>query len=489
MSKRFRRFFVIGFLSSFSISSFLFILKSMLRLRNTLSGKIEEFKSIEKSLVKMYNCGPTVYGRIHLGNLRAFFLADILKRVLKYNGYEIKQVMNITDVGHLTEEGLDKIEEEAKKEKKTAQEITAFYTQKFFEDLDKLNIDTSDIIFPRASAHINEQLALIEKLERRGFTYKTSDGIYFDTREFLNYGKLGSIDLEKLKEGARVLKNPEKKNPADFALWKFSKEGEKRQQEWPSPYGLGFPGWHIECSAMSMKYLGEHFDIHTGGVDNIFPHHNNEIAQSESATGKPFVNFWLHNAHLKMKGEKASKSLGNILTLEELAEKGISPLSYRYWLLTSVYSTPVHFSLQAVKGAETALNKLRDILEELPDDGEIDKDYRALFKGFINDDLNTPKALALVWGLVKDREISSGNKKATILDFDKVLGFRLNEFQKLEIPKKIQRLAGKREQARLEKNWAESDKLRNEILKQGFGLKDTSDGTDIYKISGQKNFK
>jgi len=192
---------------------------------------------------------------------------------------------------------------------------------------------------------------------------------------------------------------------------------------------------------------------------------------------------------LKMKGEKASKSLGNILTLEELAEKGISPLSYRYWLLTSVYSTPVHFSLQAVKGAETALNKLRDILEELPDDGEIDKDYRALFKGFINDDLNTPKALALVWGLVKDREISSGNKKATILDFDKVLGFRLNEFQKLEIPKKIQRLAGKREQARLEKNWAESDKLRNEILKQGFGLKDTSDGTDIYKISGQKNFK
>jgi cysteinyl-tRNA synthetase len=461
----------------------------VLQLKNTLTGELEEFKPIDDSEVKMYNCGPTVYHYAHLGNLRAVLLADILKRVLKYNDYDVNQVMNITDVGHLTDGGLDKIEEEAKKEGKTAQEVAEFYTKKFFEDIDKLGVDKSETIYPKASDHINEQIELIKKLESRKFTYTTSDGIYFDSSEYHGYGKLGNINIDELQEGARVEKNDEKKNPTDFALWKFSSSSEgKRQQEWNSPWGIGFPGWHIECSAMSMKYLGESFDIHTGGVDNIFPHHNNEIAQSESATGKTFVNYWLHNAHLQTNGETASKSRGNVFLLDDVIERGLNPLAYRYWLLTSNYDSPINFTWEAVEGSATALDKLYGRFQELPDGGpskaeagKVDDNYRALFKGFINDNLNTPRGLALVWELLKDSEISDADKKATLLDFNKVLGLGLDKFESVEVPDEVKKLIEKREEARKEQKWDESDKLRAEITKLGFEVKDTPEGSKVFR--------
>ncbi len=451
-------------------------------LKNTLSGELEEFKPIKKGEVGMYNCGPTVYNYAHIGNLRAYVFSDILKRTLKYNDYQVTQVINITDVGHLTDEGLDKIEERAKEESKGVQDMANMYIKKFFEDLSELNINVGDTIFPKASEHINEQIEMIEKLESRGFTYKTSDGIYFNTAEYIGYGKLGNINIDELKEGARVEKNNEKKNMADFALWKFSEKGVKRQQEWKSPWGVGFPGWHIECSAMSMKHLGEHFDIHTGGVDHIFPHHNNEIAQSESATGKAFVNYWLHGAFLNLKGEKISKSKGNLVLLDEITEKGLNPLSYRYWLLTATYNSPLSFSWDAIEGTEIALNKLHDRFRELPEGGKIDDNYRALFKGFINNDLNTPKAIALLWNLLKDNDIQPGDKKATLLEFDKVLALGLDNLSEVEIPKEVLGLVKEREKARGEKDWDRSDELRNKIEKLGFGVKDTSEGSKISKI-------
>jgi cysteinyl-tRNA synthetase len=455
----------------------------MLKFKNTLSGEIEEFKPIQDGQVKMYNCGPTVYDYAHIGNLRSYVFADVLKKTLEYNGYDVTQVINITDVGHLTEDqGLDKVEEKAKKEGKTTEDIADFFTRKFFEDLNKLNINMEGVVFPRASRHINEQIEMIKILEAKGYTYKTSDGIYFDTKKFEGYGKLGNINILELKEGARVEKNDEKRNFTDFALWKFSPKDEKRQQEWPSPWGTGFPGWHIECSAMSMKYLGETFDIHTGGIDHIPVHHNNEIAQSESATGKQFVNYWLHNAFLNIKGDKISKSLGNLILLDNIIEKGLNPLSYRYWLLTASYSSPTNFTWEALEGSNTALNKLKERLSEMPNNGNVDDNYRALFKGFINDDLNTPRALALIWDILRDEEISDKNKKATILDFDKVLGLGLNNFNEVEIPHEVKVLAEKRAKAREEKDWQESDKLRKKMEKLGFSVKDTPDGFKIVKI-------
>jgi len=455
----------------------------MLKLKNTLTGELEEFKSIEAGQAKMYNCGPTVYNYAHIGNLRAYVFADILKRTLKFNDYNVTQVVNITDVGHLTEgEGKDKVEEAAKKEGKEVKDIADFFTQKFFGDLTLLNIDTGETIFPRASEHINEQIELIRKLEDGGYTYKTSDGIYFDTNKYADYGKLGNIDIEELKEGARVEKNDEKNNPTDFALWRFSKKDDKRQQEWQSPWGVGFPGWHIECSAMSMKYLGENFDIHTGGVDHIPVHHNNEIAQSESATGKQFVNYWLHNAFLNIKGDKLAKSEGNFITLDEVKDKNITPIAYRYWLLTASYSSPINFTWEALEGAQTALIKLYERFRELPDGGEVDENYKALFKGFINDDLNTPKALALVWELLRDKSVPPEDQQATLLDFDKVLGFGFDNLEETEVPEEISKLLKKREKARKDGNWDEADKLREEVKKLGFEVKDSPEGPKIVKL-------
>jgi cysteinyl-tRNA synthetase len=447
----------------------------MLKFQNTLTRELEEFKSIEKDKVGVYNCGPTVYDYAHIGNLRSYIFADILKRTLEYNGYEVNQVINITDVGHLTEGGIDKVEARAEKEGKKAKDLSKTFTQKFFEDLEELNIDISKIHFPKATEHINEKIELIRKLEEKGYTYQISDGLYFDTSKFKDYGKLGGIDIEGLKEGARVDKNKEKKNPTDFALWRLSKE--KRQQEWKSPWGLGFPGWHVECSAMSMKYLGDHFDIHTGGIDHIAVHHNNEIAQSESVTGKKFVNYWLHNAFVKVDGKKISKSLGNLILLGDLKKKDITPLAYRYWLLTASYDSPVNFTWEALGGAGVALNKLHEKFKELEEEGKVDENYKAIFKGFVNDNLNTPKAIALIWELLKDDDVSG--KRATLLEFDKVLGLGLKDLKETKIPKEVKKLVEEREEARKDEDWSKSDELREEISKLGFEVKDTPEGPKV----------
>ncbi len=457
-----------------------------IKLYNTLTRKKESFTPLESGVVSLYDCGPTVYDYAHIGNLRAFIFADILRRVFEYNGLKVKQVINITDVGHLTsdeDEGADKLEESAQKSGKSAQEIAEFYTEYFFKDLTALGIDIKDITFPKATEHLAEQITLIKKLEEKGFTYQTSDGIYFDTSKLSDYGKLAQLDIEGLKAGARVEATGEKKNITDFALWKFSKSGEKRQQEWESPWGVGFPGWHLECSAMSMKYLGEHFDVHTGGIDLIPVHHTNEIAQSQSATGKTFVNYWMHSNFVNLDGEKMSKSLGNIVTLSDIIEKGFSPFAYRYWLLTAHYRTLVNFTWDTLDGARTALDKLYNhILEYGNKEGSVDEGYKAKFIEYINDDLNTPKAIALLWKLVKDEKVSDVDKKATIFDFDKVLGLGFVEVKPEVIPKDILKLVTEREEARKEKDWEKSDALRDEIHQKGFELLDTDEGSRIKKI-------
>jgi len=451
-----------------------------MKIWNTLSGKKEEFEPLKEDLVGMYNCGPTVYNFAHIGNLRAYIFADTLRRTLELEQFKVKQVINITDVGHLTgdtDSGEDKVEKEAKKEGKSAKEITDFYTESFFSDLDV------KIEFPKATDHIEEQIKLIQNLEEKGFIYKTSDGIYFDTKKFGDYGKLGNINLAGLEEGARVEANTEKKNSTDFALWKFSKPEERRQQEWDSPWGVGFPGWHIECSAMSMKYLGETFDIHTGGIDHIPVHHNNEIAQSEAATNKPLARYWMHSAFINISGEKIAKSIGNTFTLADLKEKGIHPLSYRYWLLTAHYKTQVDFTFEAVLAAQNAFTNILSMLAEAQDSGSVQKDYISEFKSFIEDDLDTPKAIALLYKLIDDKNVSSQDKKATISTFDQVLGLNLiNLSHKIKnIPEEIKKIALKRDQMRIEKKWKESDELRVEIENAGFIIRDEKEGSLIEK--------
>ncbi len=463
----------------------------MLKLTNTLSGIKEEFKSITPNKVGMYSCGFTVYNYSHIGNLRKYVFDDILRRTFEFNGYDVNQVMNVTDVGHLVsdaDEGEDKVEKGAQREGKTAQEITKHYADAFFADLKDMNIKAADVKdveshTPWATHHIHEQIALIKTLEEKGYTYTISDGVYYDTSKFKNYGKLGNINIEGLKEGARVESNEEKRNPTDFALWKFSKKGETRQQEWKSPWGVGFPGWHIECSAMSMKYLGETFDVHTGGIDHIPVHHNNEIAQSEAATGKKFVNYWLHENFLNIENTKISKSLGNVIRLIDLKEKGINPLAYRYWLLTAHYKTAVNFTWEAIVGAQTGYNKLVEHVLEWGDEmSTSDENYLALFKGFINDDLDTAKAIALMWEMIKDDSLSGATKKATLLKFDEVLGLGLADAKAVSIPENVQMLLSEREQSRKNKDFKKSDELRKLIKNLGFDVKDTDEGQKVTKI-------
>jgi cysteinyl-tRNA synthetase len=448
------------------------------KLHNTLSGKKEEFKPLHNESVGMYNCGPTVYYFAHIGNMRAYVFADILKRTLKYAGFEVKQVINITDVGHLTsdeDEGEDKIEQTAKKEGKTAEEITDFYESAFHKDLSDLNIDLEGTLFPKATEHIKEQIELIKILEERGFTYRTSNGIYFDTSKFKDYGKLGHINIEQQKEGARVEANSEKRNPQDFALWKFSQSGGKRLQEWDSPWGVGFPGWHIECSAMSRKYLGQPFDIHTGGIDHIPVHHNNEIAQSEAAFGVPLANYWLHNEFLSVEGEKMSKSLGNVFTLTDLKQKGIHPLAFRFWLLTSHYRSPSNFTWQAVEGAQTALEKIiaRYVLE-LPEVAEDPDDQIQKFEEAVSNDLNTPIAVSIL-PFAKD--------KVTIERMDNVLGLNIKKLaeEMTDIPEEVLEIKKERDTARAEKDFKKSDSLREKIESLGYVLEDKGSETLIRK--------
>lgn len=451
----------------------------MLKLFNTLTRKTEEFKPIKNKKVGMYACGPTVYNYAHIGNLRAYVFEDILKRVLSYDGFKVKHAMNITDVGHLTDDGdngEDKMEKGARREGKSAWDIAKFYTKAFEADLRDLNIIKPNI-WCRATEHIKEQIALIKKLEKKGFTYSTADGIYFDTSKLSDYGKLALLKKTDLKAGARVDMG-EKKNATDFALWKFSPAGAKRQMEWKSPWGVGFPGWHIECSAMSVKYLGQPFDIHCGGIDHIPVHHSNEIAQSEAAEGKPLANYWLHSEFLLAGEEKMAKSADNFLTLAKMKEKGISPLAYRYFLLQTHYRKQLQFSWEALEAAQKGLDHLYSVIPTKAE-GRVEESLSVRFLAYINNDLDTPGALALVWDALRAKTIS----KKQLLDFDKVFGLGLDKVkkEKTTIPAEAQKLAKQRETARTEKNWSESDRLRVEIEKLGFTIEDTPDGQKIKK--------
>jgi cysteinyl-tRNA synthetase len=460
-----------------------------LKLTNTLTRKKETFKPLSPKKVTLYSCGPTVYWFQHIGNLRAYIFVDTLKRILKFNKYEVDHIINVTDVGHLTDDsndGDDKMELASKKEDKSAEEIAKFYFDAFQKDLKKINF-----IEPRkwtwATKYIKEQIDLVKKLEEKGYTYKTSDGIYYDTSKKLDYGELANLKAEGLQAGKRIDMG-EKKNKTDFALWKFSNPDEKRQQEWPSPWGVGFPGWHIECSAMSMKELGETFDIHTGGEDHIHVHHPNEIAQSEAASGKKFVNYWLHNSFLtNQQGEKVSKSKGGLYTLSELEQKGYTPEDYRYFNLLAHYQKPLQFSLENLDAAQTALNKLKRKIthlreEDFPGKKEA-KSYETKFLNAVNDDLNTALSIEVLNSLLEDQAISSETRLITAEKFDEVLGLGISSWkpQKLNIPSEVQDLINQRQLAREAKDFAQSDILRNIIKEKGFIIEDSENGPRIEK--------
>ncbi len=434
----------------------------------------------------MYTCGPTVYHYSHIGNLRAMVFPDIVRRVLEYKGYEVKAVMNITDFGHLAGDGEDtedKMSLALKREGKdltleNMRELGEVYTQAFIEDLKDLNVEMP-FVLPRASDHIQEQIAFVSTLLQKGYAYTTSDGIYFDTQKFSAYGVLGG---SASSDHSRVGVNAEKKDPRDFALWKNNPT-----IGWESPWGKGFPGWHIECTAMATKYLGKSFDIHTGGMDLAPIHHNNEIAEAESVTGKQYVRYWMHNGFITVDGQKISKSLGNTFYLQQLKDKGVSPLAFRYWLLTGHYRQQVNFTWEAVQGAQTALQRAHRIFIELPTGGKIIPEYQARFEKAINDDLNTAEALAVMWELLKDSSQKKEDVRATLVDFDRVFGIGFGavgggEVQRLvvspvaDIPEEIQALLTKREEARKSSEWALADGLRDELLQKGYVIEDTTQG-------------
>ncbi len=451
----------------------------MISFHNTLSGKVESFHPIKDKEVGMYHCGPTVYDFVHIGNLRSFVLADLLRRYFEYKDFKVTQVINITDIGHLSgdgDDGEDKMTKALKREGKpmtleAMKEVADFYTEKFKEDIEKLNILKPHHL-PKASEHIEEDIELIKELEEKGFTYKTSDGIYFDTSKDPKYGKLGGIGGDESRIGV----NSEKKNLKDFALWKFNNE-----IGFPSPYGIGFPGWHIECSAMSQKYLGKTFDIHTGGVDLAPIHHNNEIAQSEGACGCEFVHYWLHNEFVNLSGDKMAKSDGNTIKLKNIEEKSFSPLAYRYFLLLSHYRTPTNFTWEALDAAQTAYTKLRNNISVAKDGGKVVKNYKDEFIKALEEDLNTAKALGIMWKMMSDEEISLIDKKATVLDFDKILGLDLDKFE--QPPEEILQIFKKRKIARKNKDYKESDKLREELEERGWKVQDGEKDEDstIYR--------
>jgi cysteinyl-tRNA synthetase len=454
----------------------------MLKLYNTLTRKKEIFKPIKKEQIGFYGCGPTVYWHQHIGGLRRYIFEDILYRTLIYNGFNVKHIINVTDVGHLTSDsdiGEDKIEKAAKKEGKTAKEITHYYFKEFEKDLKKINFTMPDK-WTWATEYIKEQIELIKILEEKGYTYKTSDGIYFDTSKLKNYGKLARLNKKGLQAGKRI-NIGEKKNKTDFALWKFSNSLEKRQQEWNSPWGIGFPGWHIECSAMSSRYLGKQFDIHTGGIDNMNPHHINEIAQSETAFDKkPWVKYWLHNNHLNLKTGKMSKSSGDIIRLKNLEEKNYEPLAFRYLCLQTHYRKKIEFDFKLLTSAQTAYKKLKEIILEMNKDDEINKKYIKEFELAINDDLNTPRVLQILWNLVRDKKAKG--KLKTIKKIDQILGLDLLKKDEIKIPKKINKLVEERNCARNKKDWKKADELRIKIKGLGFIVDDLGIKSKIKKI-------
>lgn len=449
-----------------------------LKFYNTLTREKEIFTPINPPNVGFYSCGPTVYNYAHIGNYRAYIFADILKRVLLYEGYKVKHIMNLTDIDDKTIRG-------SQEEGKTLKEFTEFYTEEFFKDIKSLNI-LEPTKFTKATDYIREMVDIINKLLDKKLAYKSNDGsIYFDIKKFKNYGALSRIVREEQKEnaGGRIKTDEyEKENAQDFALWKAwdEKDGEVF---WNTELGKGRPGWHIECSAMSMKNLGEKIDIHTGGVDNIFPHHENEIAQSEGATGKQFVKYWMHNEWVLVDQKKMAKSANNFYTLRDIITKGINPLAYRFWLLMANYRTRVNFVYPALEASDTALKRLYGLYLALGEEyGHINKEYQNKFKEFIEDDLDTPRALTLLWDVLKDENISNADKKATILDFDKVLGLGFEYLKEEKIPKEILELADEREEARKNKDFKKSDGLRKKINSLGYEIKDTPEGQKVSKI-------
>jgi cysteinyl-tRNA synthetase len=449
-----------------------------LEIFNSLSREKEKFNPINKDSISLYTCGPTVYNYPHIGNYRAYVFADMLKRYLKYKGFNVKHVMNITDVD-------DKTIRDSKAKGKTLKEFTEFYTEEFFKDRDMLNIIAPDT-YTKATDYIDEMVKMVEILMEKGYAYKTEDGsVYFDIHKDKNYGKLSHFNIDDLKENAdgRLKKDEyDKDNAQDFALWK-SWDANDGDVFWETSLGKGRPGWHIECSAMSIANLGEYIDIHTGGVDLIFPHHENEIAQSECATGKDFVKYWIHNEHLMVDGRKMAKSAGNFYTLRDLIEEDINPVDFRLWLYTAHYRTKTNFTLDAVNASKTALKRLYESFLSLGEDnGEVNKEYKDKLISYMDDDLDTPKALALLFDLVRDPEILNRDKRTTMLDFDKVFGFGFENIKEDIIPDNIKNLAEDRSKARDNKDWAKSDELRDSIRDLGYEIKDVDSGYKVSKI-------
>ena len=460
----------------------------MLKLYNTLSREKEDFQPVGK-VVTMYSCGPTVYNYAHIGNLRTYVFMDLVRRVLRYDGYKLKGVMNITDVGHLLsdgDDGEDKMAIAAKKQQKSPYEIAEYYTSVFFKDIEALNIGKPEII-AKATDHINEMIAYVEALVKKGYGYETSDGIYFDIGKFEGYGKLSRLNLDDQIAGARVEVNSEKRHPADFALWK--KAPKEHIMQWPSPWGMGYPGWHIECSTMSRKYLGSLIDIHSGGVDHIPVHHENEIAQSEALEGSKTVNTWMHGEFMLVDGGKMSKSLGNTYTIAQLEEMGYSPLAFRYFCLNTHYRKKLNFTFEGLKAAQVAYTRMLNALYEHKISAtatapEILDKSRKDFTDAVNDDINIPLSLGVIWTMLK--ETPSKDIYALALEFDKVLGLSLNkakpaEKEKIEVPDDIKAIADERWQARLAKNWAESDRLRDVLAEKGYLVKDSKEGYSLEK--------
>jgi len=478
-----------------------------LYLYNSLSRKVERFKSINPPNASMYTCGPTTYDYPTIGNWRTYVLSDLVNRVLQFNGYKTKSVMNLTDVGHLSGDNLgdssvgeDRLEKASRKEKLSMWDVSKKYSDDFLGGLKKMNILSPDVL-PKATDHIKEQIELIKKIENKGLTYKTDDGIYFDVAEYgrrgFKYGELSTLD-QLMGEG-RVAINPSKRDPRDFALWKFFATGQRRHDmEWQSPWGEGFPGWHIECSAMSAKYLGEQFDIHIGGEDLRSTHHPNEIAQSEAAFGKrPFVRFWIHGAFLLVDGGRMGKSLGNAYTLQDIEKKGFDPMDLRYFYFASHYRNPLNFTWEALAAARTSYRRLVSItriipIRDNPDPGQsrsgIIPKYDGSFLDNVNDDLNMPKALALVWKLIRDKGVSQASKVSLILKWDGVLGLRLGKSlpaqagetsTKPQIPNDVSILVHKREGLRRQEKFDEADKVRGEIERLGFEVRDGEGKTEI----------
>jgi cysteinyl-tRNA synthetase len=459
-----------------------------IHLYNTKTRVVERFYPLHKDSVGIYSCGPTVYHYAHIGNLRAYVFADTLRRMFVQAGYSVNHVINITDVGHTTDDGdtgEDKMEKGSRREGKSAFTIARFYEDAFRNDLRALVIPETSYSFPRATETIPEQLALIQQLSDKGYTYQTSDGIYFDTSKFSNYPDLAMLDVEGLRNGARVEENKEKRNSTDFALWKFSPKNVVRQMEWDSPWGVGFPGWHIECSAMSKKYLGNHFDIHTGGIDHIPVHHTNEIAQSECANNEQYVNYWMHVNFLNDTTGKMSKSNDGFLTLDSLIKKGYDPLAYRYLLLTTHYRKEVTFSYEALDSAANAYKKLTNWCKEhATTEGVVNDTYLQKCLDALHDDLGTPTVIAHLWTLIKDTTVPTRDAYATLMVCDELLGLNLSLVaqETVLVSDEVRVLFEARASARLTGNYIESDRLRDEIIKLGFTVKDTSKGQELSKL-------